>query len=153
VARLEINLVFRVPCGLSRRLLTEIIRAALPRSKKKVALTVAFVGDAEIRRLNRRYRGRDEVTDVLSFPLAGGFWPKQEQELGDIIISVSEARRETKRFGRKYRDEIALLVVHGVLHLLGFDHVKKSERKRMFGRQNRIMKKLGAGKEALFQTN
>jgi len=71
-----------------------------------------------MRRLNRRYRGKDRTTDVLSFPPAegaGGF-------LGDLVISVPEARRQAKRSGQAVEAVIRKLLLHGLLHLLGYDH-------------------------------
>lgn len=87
------------------------------------SFTVALVSDDQIRRLNRRFRGRPTPTDVLSFPahahpqkgLRNGY-------LGDVVISLESARRQARRLGHSLRTEVGLLMVHGVLHLLGYDH-------------------------------
>lgn len=81
-------------------------------------LSVVLTGDAEIRVLNREYRGKDKPTDVLSFPMG------DEYLLGDIVISVERARSQAAEFGVTYDEELARLLVHGLLHLLGYDHVK-----------------------------
>lgn len=120
--------------------------------RKPLGVTLVWTGDTEVRRLNRKHRGIDRTTDVLSFPLAaGGGWPAIGAEgIGDIVISVPEAKREARLRGRGYRDELRLLIVHGFLHLLGYDHMKTSDRKRMFKLQDRALSRLGAGPEVLF---
>lgn len=102
-------------------------------------VTVALVSDAEITRLNRTFRGKARATDVLSFPAnrnagkrgPGGklsitsstsFSSSTSRYLGDIAIGAGVARRNARRNGRTFRDELRLLVLHGVLHLLGYDH-------------------------------
>lgn len=72
-------------------------------------------GDAELRRLNRDFRGKDYATDVLSFP-------GQDGHLGDLAISAARARAQAREFGHTTEDEIGILMLHGVLHLLGHDH-------------------------------
>ncbi len=86
---------------------------------------VVFTGDSEIRKLNRKYRKLDRATDVLSFYIGS------DGILGDIIISTQTALRNAKRFGSSFEDEIKRLVVHGALHLCGYDHKKKSDRIEM----------------------
>jgi probable rRNA maturation factor len=84
-----------------------------------VAGEVALVltGDAQLRELNVRYRGKDKPTDVLSFPGEGG-----ELGLGDIVISVPTAARNARAYGRSLPQELDVLALHGFLHVLGFDH-------------------------------
>jgi probable rRNA maturation factor len=90
---------------------------------------VCFVSDREIARLNRTYRGKEQPTDVLSFPWkvsSAGAVPAPEHEfekfLGDIVISARTARRNARLEGHSTRAEIRCLILHGVLHLLGYDH-------------------------------
>ena len=80
--------------------------------------TIAFVSDKKIRELNRHFRGIDKATDVLSFP-AGG---PDDSELGDIAISVDTAATQAKENGLKFEVEISQLILHGLLHLSGYDH-------------------------------
>ncbi len=94
-------------------------------------LSVAFVTEREIRRLNREWRGKDRVTDVLSF------------ESGEILICYPQARRQAAELRHSVRDEVVFLLVHGVLHAFGFDHVRPSDAKRMFPLQTRILTRLG----------
>jgi probable rRNA maturation factor len=90
--------------------------------------------DRELRRLNRQFLGRDYPTDVLSFPAANG-------SLGDIAISVDRARQQAAEFGHSLEEEIAILMLHGVLHLAGMDHER--DRGRMRRAEIRWRKALG----------
>jgi probable rRNA maturation factor len=88
---------------------------------KRPELSLVFVGDAEIRRLNRKFRKKDKATDVLSFPLReraadGKFY------LGDIIIALPTARRQAAEIGHPLERELEYLTIHGFLHLLGYEH-------------------------------
>ena len=90
---------------------------------RNAELSIALVGDAAIRRLNREWRDKDKATDVLSFP--GGELPKGvpgPRPLGDVIISVDTAVRRAKSHGVTVAEEVALYLAHGILHLLGHDH-------------------------------
>jgi probable rRNA maturation factor len=99
---------------------------------RESSATIAFVSDARIRQLNRQFRGIDKATDVLSFP-AGG---PDEQELGDIAVSVETAARQAKENSLSLDDEIAQLILHGLLHLSGYDHETDN------GEMNRLELKL-----------
>jgi probable rRNA maturation factor len=102
-----------------------------------VELSVALVDDATIRGLNRSYRRKDKATDVLAFPL-------QEVDkrrlrglagaLGDVILSVDTARKQARRHRRPLLDELTMLLAHGLLHLVGFDHRNDREEREMTGR-------------------
>jgi probable rRNA maturation factor len=113
--------------------------------EKKAELSVVLTGDAEVKALNKAYRKKDKTTDVLSFPLLEGKKMKSGSggslPLGDVVISVPQTRRQAARQGKKFDEELALLLVHGILHLLGYDHVTKAQEKRMFGLQDRLLKK------------
>ena len=98
----------------------------------EASATIAFVSDKKIRELNRQFRGIDKATDVLSFP-AGG---PDDSELGDIAISVDTAATQAKENGLKFEGEIAQLILHGLLHLSGYDHETDN------GEMNRLELKL-----------
>jgi probable rRNA maturation factor len=102
-----------VPRARLVRVLEEAARALGVSGEVALVLT----GDPPVRRLNARYRGRDEPTDVLSFPGPGG-----EKGLGDVVISLEAAARNAPRFGRTLPQELEILALHGFLHVLGFDH-------------------------------
>jgi len=89
----------------------------------KAEVSLLLVNDAQIRRLNRLYRRIDRPTDVLSFSmLEGDFPPPRSQLLGDVVISVETAKRWAKRQGHSLEHEVTLLLIHGILHLLGYHH-------------------------------
>ena len=107
-------------------------------------VSVLLIGDAAMRTLNRRYRGKDRTTDVLSFPLREGkFSGVQHHLLGDIVISVPAAARQAKAAGETLLEEIDRLLVHGFLHLLGYDHERDgAEARRMEALERRLRGKL-----------
>ncbi len=105
----------RLPAARLRRVLQGAARAL--RASGELALVCC--GDRAVRTLNARYRRQDRPTDVLSFPGAGG-----EMGLGDVVISVPAAARNARRFGRRLDEELQVLALHGLLHVLGYDHEK-----------------------------
>ncbi|HCC23481.1 TPA: rRNA maturation RNase YbeY [Candidatus Falkowbacteria bacterium] len=124
---IKVNIDNRTKARVPRRLIeAAVVNAAkLLKLKKKHELTIVFVGDKKIRDLNRKYRAKDNVTDVLSF--TDGELEAGMIYLGDIFIDGAQARRQAKEKGISERKEILILAIHGILHLLGFDHVKKAE--------------------------
>lgn len=104
----------------------------------KQLVSIVLVGDKRIQELNKEYRHKNKVTDVLSF----GDW-QEEDFLGEVIICVPQAKRQAKEFGIDFKSEMARLLIHGILHLAGYDHEKsKKEEKIMFGLQDQILKKV-----------
>ena len=94
-----------------------------------------------MRSLNRRYRGKDRTTDVLSFSFReGAFGGLQHRMLGDIVISVPAARRQANAAGETFQSEMDRLLVHGLLHLLGYDHERGAAKARkMTGEERRLL--------------
>jgi probable rRNA maturation factor len=111
------------------------------------AFAVCMVSDAEIARMNQRFRGKHGPTDVLSFPAGEGRNGKRalpaevKGHLGDIAISPETARRNARRYGRTLRDELRILILHGALHLLGYDH--ETDSGQMERREARLRRQLG----------
>lgn len=89
--------------------------------QERTELSVALVGDREIEKLNRKYRNQPKPTDVLSFP-ADNIFAGRERLLGDVVISVDKAKEQAKAGGWTLNEEIDRLLIHGILHLLGYDH-------------------------------
>jgi probable rRNA maturation factor len=112
--------------------------AALGRGDGNCA--VVFVGNRRIREMNRRYRGVDTVTDVLSFPQEGPAGSAAEAEMGDVVISPSRAAEQAAGTGRTLREEIDVLVVHGILHLAGYDHGTPADRREMDRLQRKVLR-------------
>ena len=96
-----------------------LIKKVLKKEKAKGRINLVLMSDREIKKLNRKFRKKDKATDVLAFPM------REEGILGDIAISVETAKRNAKCFGISYKQELKRLVVHGVLHLLGYKHGKE----------------------------
>jgi len=116
-----------------------LVRLAAPGSE----LSVALVDDAEMQTLNRNYRDQDRPTDVLAFPMdpheGGG-----ENLLGDVVISLETAVRQAAERDMTPADEVRTLLVHGFLHLLGYDHERSpAEARRMFRKQRALVAELG----------
>lgn len=110
-------------------------------------VSLYLVADAEIQGLNRRYRHKDQPTNVLSFPFADGIDPALAglpiEELGDIVISLDTAGREAKAFGQTFGYRLLWLVTHGLLHLLGYDHERSvEEEQRMQAREEELLARL-----------
>lgn len=124
----------------------EAVRAALFRSKAKIAgaaeLSIVLTDDAEQRILNRDWRGIDKSTNVLSFPQIEPFTPVMGL-VGDIILAHETLTREAEEQGVSFDDHFTHLVVHGFLHLLGYDHLTDGEALVMEGLETQILASLG----------
>ena len=129
---------------ISPELITEIKELAefvLKQEEQKTGeLSITLVTDDKIRELNHRYRSRDEITDVLSFPI-------DEELLGEIIIAAGQAKEQARDYGHSLKREISYLTVHGILHLLGYDHHEEAERNTMRNREEKILTEFGLGRE------
>lgn len=109
----------------------------------QASLNILFTDDTEIRELNREFRNKDKATDVLSFP--SGEKLSGRSFLGELVISIPTAKRQAREFEVTLRDELLRLIVHGLLHLLGYDHegVGKTEAQRMRRLEGRLLDSLG----------
>ena len=110
---------------------------------KQSGLTIVIGNDALIQKLNQQYRQVDAPTDVLSFPSGEVDSDTGDLYLGDVIISLPRAQEQAFTQGHPLADELQLLVVHGTLHLLGYDHAKVVDKKEMQDTQDKIMSQLG----------
>ena len=119
-------------------------------------VSVSFVSNAEIRNLNRIYRKKDSVTDVLSFPLGvdGKYDISKETGcalLGDVVISLETAMRQADLYGHSLEREIGFLTVHSMLHLLGYDHeTSPLEARKMREKEEQVLGELGISREETF---
>lgn len=107
-------------------------------------LSIVFVGEEEIQDLNRVCRGKDAVTDVISFAFEDSeqVLPFNIRVLGDIYVCIPRMMEQAKSYGHSEMRELSFLVVHGLLHLLGYDHMKKEEEAVMFSLQEEILNRL-----------
>jgi len=129
--RVEVSV--KVPGG---RYAASVLRAAA-RGWVREELSVALVSDREMRGLNRRWRGKDRPTDVLSFPL------NDSRALGDVVISLQTARRQSREGGWPLAAELRRLLAHGILHCRGYDHGDAREARKMAAAERRLLGKEG----------
>jgi probable rRNA maturation factor len=125
------HLVFRRGIsGLRRRALLDFAGVLSDRVARGKQFGCLITNDPELRRLNRDFRGKDQATDVLSFPVGGRSSPGRLDGdwLGEIAVSADRAQAQATRFGHSVEDEVRILMLHGVLHLLGMDHERDSGR-------------------------
>jgi probable rRNA maturation factor len=102
-------------------------------------VSIAFIGDAKMRELNRRYRKLNKTTDVLSFSGEGDF-------LGEIVVSPAQIKRQAKENGNSFQDELIFILVHGLLHLAGYDDRTGKDRLKMIKIGEEFVKKLDIGR-------
>ncbi|WP_102274523.1 rRNA maturation RNase YbeY [Cytobacillus massiliigabonensis] len=124
--------------------------AAFEKVEAESEVSITFVSNEKIKEINKEYRNKDSVTDVISFAmeemgegeieLIGLDMPRV---LGDIVISVSRAREQANEYGHTFTRELGFLAVHGFLHLLGYDHETMEDEKVMFSRQKVILDEFG----------
>lgn len=107
-------------------------------------LTIRISGDEEIWELNKQFLGIDSATDVLSFPTDEFDPDEQTQYLGDIIISLPTAESQAMKSGHTLKAEIELLTIHGILHLLGYDHTTQEEKSAMWKIQSEALRLIGS---------
>jgi len=110
-----------------------------------VVFNVIIVDNEEIHKINREYRGIDRPTDVISFALEDDdtFIKTEQRILGDIYISIDKAIEQANEYGHILLRELCFLTIHGILHLLGYDHMEKADEEVMFGLQERILSEYG----------
>ena len=136
-----------------RENITNIFSIALKQTKTKdnISVNITVVSQNEIRRLNNEFRGVDKVTDVLSFPLFVIDEIKGEEmldnfitsDIGDIVICKVRAKQQAQEYGHSLLREFCFLALHGLLHLLGYDHIEKQDEEVMFPLQKQILQKAG----------
>ncbi len=145
----EINNLTSVEIDLNflKKIAEEILKEE---RKEKESISIALVGPARIKRLNREYRRKNRVTDVLSFPnkeiMFEEFKFKEIEKiegLGEVIICLREVRKQAKRFKEAFEKELARVLIHGILHLLGYNHEKNKEKaKLMEEKENYYLSKI-----------
>lgn len=113
--------------------------------RRRTELSLSLIGDVEMRELNRSYRQKDQPTDVLAFPLYDPPVPEQVACLGDVVISIETARVAARQQRRPLARCLDALLIHGVLHLLGYDHeISVGEARRMARRAREVRGRIGA---------
>ncbi len=141
---IEFVLVTALPSVLKPR---DIVAAAAALSKslkirKPTSVSLSFVTPARIQALNKQYRQKNKPTDVLSFNASTEIVAPGEFELGDIVICPSYAAKEAKRRALSAREELLRLMIHGVLHLKGYDHATEDDEMVMFRLQEELLERI-----------
>ena len=121
--------------------LSDLLDLAIKKLKITGYFSITFIDDEEMHKMNLTYRGIDRTTDVLSFALNDDETIEEEMNLlGDIFISIPKMKNQADEYGHSEKRELSFLVIHGLLHLLGYDHANKDEEKVMFGLQEEVLK-------------
>ena len=147
----------RIPVGI-RLLIRRCCQAVLVSEhfKQDAEVSVTFVNNTEIQKLNRIYRKKDRPTDVLSFPMGqDGHYDVNKETgaalLGDVVISLEMAMHQARIYGHSLEREVGFLTVHSVLHLLGYDHeTSPLEERKMREKEESVLEELGISKEATY---
>lgn len=152
--------VVKIPVGI-RLLIRRCCQAVLTTEKfdKDAEISVSFVTNKEIRRLNKAYRNKDAETDVLSFPLTNDDGTQEVNAetgfvlLGDVVISLETAVKQAEMYGHSLEREVGFLTVHSILHLLGYDHeTSPLDERIMREKEENVLEKLGISRDATFVT-
>lgn len=152
----EFNVQYSISVKNMQRLLSpclrkieNLVRSTLKfekiQSKIPVEVNVVLVSDSKIRALNKRFHDRDRATDVLAFPMDANLEIQGSKILGDVIVSVQRAKIQSKWYQTNFRKEVALYVIHGLLHLLGYRDDVLSSKLKMEARQDLILEKFYRG--------
>ncbi len=122
----------------------EIAAYVLSKEKKQGLISLVLVGPGRIKKLNRQYRKKNKVTDVLSFPAkAEVFVPKDDKNfLGEIVICLRVVKKTSRRENIPFEEELARVFIHGILHILGYDHLKPEEEKVMIAKQEKYLEEI-----------
>jgi len=151
----------KVPVGI-RLLIRRCCQAVLATENfgKDAEVSVSFVSNSEIKNLNKIYRNKDSVTDVLSFPLTGDDGSVELNPdtgavmLGDVVISLETAVKQAQNYGHSLEREVGFLTVHSMLHLLGYDHeTSLLDQRIMREKEESVLEKLGISRDATFIVN
>ncbi len=128
-----------------RSFITEVLNSELCDSVKPYYISVAFVDNKTIQEINKNYREKDAPTDVISFAYheTEDFDIGPYDTLGDIIISIDKVEEQAKDYDHSFERELYFVLTHGILHLLGYDHIEEDDRKEMRAKEEEILNKFG----------
>lgn len=114
-------------------------------SERDIYLSVALVGNEDIQRVNREYRGKDMPTDVISFAYyeTDEYMVGPYDTLGDIVISLERVEEQSKEYNHSFEREFYYVLTHGLLHLLGYDHIEEVDKKEMRAKEEEILSRFG----------
>lgn len=129
---IEVNNLTKV--SIDEEFLKKVAQKVLEGEKKEADLSIALVGEGRIKKLNKKYRGKNRVTDVLAFGENSKFQiPNSKlQRIGEIVICLREVKKNAKRFNSVFEKELIRVLIHGILHLLGYTHEKMEEKQNYY---------------------
>lgn len=147
---MPVTIIRRVrSAGIALSAVSRVVAETLRQTRcSRAHVSVHFVGDRRMRSLNLAHRGRHASADVLSFPLSGApreRMPFGQEDVGDVFLCVPYLRRQARRFGVPYHEECIRMLIHGILHLAGYDHMTSRGRRTMFGRQESLVRRFVPG--------
>lgn len=137
-----IEVRFEKKTGLSAAWVKNILAKTLLAEKRRAHLDVLVTGDRQIRKINKKFLKHDYATDVISFLLGEGEWDGRSVIKGDLVVSVDTAKTFSRELGLPLREELARYLIHGTLHLLGYDDKKPADFKKMHSRQEQILRNI-----------
>lgn len=128
--------------------LDELLSFAIDKLEVKGLFSITFIGDEKMHEMNLQYRGVDRTTDVLSFALndAKDSFHGEIEILGDIFVSIPKMKEQALEYGHSEKRELSFLIIHGLLHLLGYDHMTKEDEDEMFSLQKEVLNDAGITK-------
>lgn len=128
--------------------LDELLDLAIEKLSVEGIFSITFIDDEKMHEMNKKYRGVDRTTDVLSFALndADENFVAEIEVLGDIFISIPKMLEQAREYDHSAKRELAFLTIHGLLHLLGYDHMNKEDEDVMFGLQKEVLEDAGITK-------
>lgn len=128
--------------------LEDVLDIVIKKMDIKGIFSIVFIDDEKMHEMNLKYRGVDRTTDVLSFALndSPDDYENEIEVLGDIYISIPKAIAQAEEYGHSVKRELSFLTVHGVLHILGYDHMTKEDEKVMFDLQKEVLEDAGITK-------
>lgn len=135
----NINLILKCKSGfnLNKNNIKKGIKKILEEEKKQnFDINIIFINNQNIKEINLEYRSKNYPTDVISFPVENS----KKMVRGDIFISLEKVKENAVKYGEKFKNELKKIIVHGVLHLIGYDHVKKNQKEKMYIKQENYIK-------------
>ncbi len=129
----------RTPIGISHTYIVQSVLHVLQKQKRNGSVSVSLIGDTKMKSLNKQYRGKNTTTDVLSFAMEDGISMPGDTDFGDMFISIPQIKKQAKTHGISFKEEFTRMMVHGTLHLLGYDHMVKKEATIMFSLQEQYV--------------
>jgi probable rRNA maturation factor len=133
----SVNAVYKKRTPALKNLKKNVVQILKSEKRKRSDINIIFTKDSCLKELNARYRHKNYPTDVLSFPI---LMDEKGYYGGDIFISVEKAKENAKTYNATLKEELVRLVVHGVLHVLGYDHMKKNQEKKMKPKEEKYFK-------------